>query len=213
MPADARSFDNSHTMNSSKRPWISLATTSISGSISENPILAGTNSWKSLRRQQPTRRSLDLTRSRAFQSSPPRTAKAISTVQKVPGGLSAESFLSEFLELLELHNSDAVLPTERGKIVRGDICKTLPHWLDQNPEARFCLVNMDVDIYEPTMIILEGCWDRVVSGGVIILDEYATSKWPGETRAWDDFAKKRDLDVMLNWFSWANAPGAYVIKP
>ena len=135
------------------------------------------------------------------------------TVQKVPGGLSAESFLSEFLELLELHNSDAVLPTERGKIVRGDICKTLPEWLDQNPEGRFCLVNMDVDIYEPTMIILEGCWDRVVSGGVLILDEYATSKWPGETRAWDDFAKKRGLEVMLNWFSWANAPGAYVIKP
>ena len=80
-------------------------------------------------------------------------------------------------------------------------------------KGRFCLVNMDVDIYEPTMIILEGCWDRVVSGGVLILDEYATSKWPGETRAWDDFAKKRGLEVMLNRFSWANAPGAYVIKP
>ena len=136
-----------------------------------------------------------------------------STVQKLPGGLSAESFLSEFSALLVLHNSDAVLPTERGKIVQGDICKTLPEWLEQNPEARFCLVNMDVDIYEPTTVILEGCWDRIVPGGVLILDEYATSKWPGETRAWDDFAKRRGLDVTLNRFSWANAPGAYVVKP
>lgn len=134
-------------------------------------------------------------------------------IQKQPGGLSSESFLAEFLELLSLHNADAVLPAERGKIIQGDITKTLPQWLEQNPEARFCLVNIDVDIYEPTAVILEGCWDRIVPGGVLILDEYATSKWPGETNAWDDFARKRSLTVALNRFPWANAPGAFCVKP
>jgi hypothetical protein len=52
-----------------------------------------------------------------------------------------------------------------------------------------------------------------VPGGVLILDEYATSKWPGETRAWDDFARRRNLDVTLKKFPWSNAPGAYLVKP
>jgi hypothetical protein len=70
-----------------------------------------------------------------------------------------------------------------------------------------------MDLYEPTAIVLESCWDRIVPGGVLILDEYATSKWPGETKAWDDFAANRGLSISLKRFSYANAPGAYLIKP
>jgi hypothetical protein len=89
---------------------------------------------------------------------------------------------------------------------------SLPKWLEDNPEARFCLLNLDMDIYEPTMVILDNCWDLLVPGGVLILDEYATSKWPGETKAWDDFARRRNLDITLKKFSWSNAPGAYLVK-
>jgi hypothetical protein len=96
--------------------------------------------------------------------------------------------------------------------VTGDINQTLPRWLDENPEARFCLINLDVDIYEPTKLVLDRCWDRVVTGGVIVLDEYATSKWPGETLAWDEFAKERGIRSPLRRFPWANAPGAFLIK-
>jgi hypothetical protein len=134
------------------------------------------------------------------------------SIQKIPGGLSAATFQAEFSELLALHNSDAVLPAERGRIVVGDVCQTLPQWLEDNQEARFCLINLDVDIYEPTTVILDHCWDRIVPGGVVILDEYATSKWPGETKAWDDFARRRQLSLTLHRFPWTNAPGAYLIK-
>jgi hypothetical protein len=133
-------------------------------------------------------------------------------IQKTPGGLSSENFLEEFMELMKLHNEDGVLPTNRGNIVTGDINQTLPRWLDENPEARFCLINLDVDIYEPTKLVLDRCWDRVVTGGVIVLDEYATSKWPGETIAWDEFARERGIKTPLRRFPWANAPGAYLVK-
>jgi hypothetical protein len=117
------------------------------------------------------------------------------------------------MDLLELHNQDAVLPVGRGTIIQGDVCKTLPQWLEQNPETRFCLCNLDMDLYEPTSVILEGCWDRIVPGGVVILDEYATSKWPGETKAWDDFAASRGLNIPVKRFLFANSPGGYLIKP
>lgn len=138
--------------------------------------------------------------------------EADSKIDKRVGGLSSESFLDEFNALLALHNDDGVIPTGRGSIVQGDICETLPAWLKENPEARFCLLNLDVDLYEPTRVILEHCWDRLVKGGVLILDEYATSKWPGETLAWDEFARSRNIDTPLARFPWANAPGAYLVK-
>lgn len=114
--------------------------------------------------------------------------------------------------MLRLHNVDSVLPAERGQIVKGDICSTLPQWLEDHPEARFCLINLDVDLYEPTLAILEYCWDRVVSGGVVILDEYAATKWAGETRAWDEFLTRRKLRITLNRPPWTNVPGAFAIK-
>lgn len=134
------------------------------------------------------------------------------SVQKKVGGFNSESFLDEFRLLLDLHNDDAVIPARRGQIVVGDISVKLPAWLEQNPESRFCLINIDVDIFEPTLAILEFCWDRLVSGGVLILDEYATSKWPGETRAWDQFSQTRGGLGPVKRFPWANAPGGYVIK-
>ncbi len=126
-----------------------------------------------------------------FPSLAPEDGAEEALVQKTVGGLNSSSFLEEFQLLLELHNRDSVIPANRGQIVIGDIIKTLPEWLTANPEARFCLMNLDVDIYQPTLVILENCWDRLVPGGVLILDEYATSQWPGETRAWDEFSTRR----------------------
>lgn len=147
-----------------------------------------------------------------FPSLAPEDGATDLSVDKVAGGFSSESFLDEFQELLALHNADSVLRQERGQIVQGDICQTLPKWLEDNPEARFCLIHLDVDLYEPHTVILDGCWDRVVPGGVVVLDEYSTRRWPGASRAWDDFAARRGIRLTLNRFPWANTPAAYVVK-
>jgi macrocin-O-methyltransferase TylF-like protien len=147
-----------------------------------------------------------------FPSLSPEDGDSDTSIQKVPGGYNTAAFFDEFSDLIRLHNADSVIPAERGQIVKGDVCSTLPRWLKDHPEARFCLVNLDVDIYEPTLAILRNCWDRVVPGGVIILDEYATAKWAGETKAWDDFVASRGLRITLNRPPWTNVPGAYAIK-
>ena len=35
------------------------------------------------------------------------------------------------------------------ELIKGDITQTLPNWLERNPQKRFSLVHLDVDVYEP----------------------------------------------------------------
>ena len=76
-------------------------------------------------------------------------------------------------------------------LIRGDILKTLPDYLKNNPEKRFSLIHIDVDVYEPTKHILENTWDKIVEGGVLILDDYGTVE--GETKAVDEFLHNKNI--------------------
>jgi hypothetical protein len=60
--------------------------------------------------------------------------------------------------------------------------------MKQNPQLKISLLHIDVDVYEPTKIILETLWDKVVKGGVVVLDDYGTVE--GETKAVDEFVSQ-----------------------
>ena len=76
-------------------------------------------------------------------------------------------------------------------LIRGNILKTLPDYLKNNPEKKFSLIHIDVDVYEPTKHILENTWDKIVKGGVLILDDYGTVE--GETIAVDEFIHNKNI--------------------
>ena len=67
---------------------------------------------------------------------------------------------------------------------------SLPEYLSKNQDIRFSFVNLDVDIYEPSKVILENIYERVNPGGIIMLDDY--TKFRGETDAVDDFFSSRE---------------------
>ncbi len=94
------------------------------------------------------------------------------------------------------------------ELVEGNICKTIPDYATANPELKIALLNIDVDLYEPTVTILDCFYDRVVSGGVIILDDYTV--FPGETKAIDDFIAGKGLKI--EQFPFSKVP-AFIIKP
>ena len=75
------------------------------------------------------------------------------------------------------------------ELVAGDVCETLPAYVEKHPELKLALIHIDVDVYEPSRVILEQLYDRVVSGGLIVLDDYGII--PGETRAVDEFFNAR----------------------
>jgi len=93
------------------------------------------------------------------------------------------------------------------ELIEGDITKTVPQYISSYPELKISLLNLDVDIYEPTVTILENLFPRISKGGVLILDDYST--FPGETKAVDDYFK--DKNIKIQKFSFCMTP-CYLIK-
>ena len=99
--------------------------------------------------------------------------------------------------------------SKRIHLKKGDIKYTWKKFLKENPGIRFCMILIDMDLFEPTQIILKDIMKYIVPGGIIVFDEYGYAEWPGETKAVDKFIKKHNLK--LKSFSWSYGPGAYTI--
>ncbi|MEO0732479.1 MAG: TylF/MycF/NovP-related O-methyltransferase, partial [Bacteroidota bacterium] len=93
------------------------------------------------------------------------------------------------------------------ELIKGDIRQTIPDFLAANPALKIALLHIDVDVYEPSWAILEQLWDKVVPGGILMLDDYGTVQ--GETRAVDDFFA--DQDISIRKPPYYNIP-SYIVK-
>ncbi|CAN5786776.1 hypothetical protein BH24GEM1_BH24GEM1_29330 [soil metagenome] len=94
------------------------------------------------------------------------------------------------------------------ELVQGDICDTVPRYLAEHPELKVALLHIDVDVYKPSVVILNNLYDRVVKDGLVVLDDFGTVA--GETKAVDEFfdAKK----VLIRKLPISHIP-AYIRKP
>jgi hypothetical protein len=79
------------------------------------------------------------------------------------------------------------------ELIEGNIINTLPEFLENNPAIKFSLVHIDVDVLEPTKLILELLWERMVKGGIIMFDDYGLVE--GETKAVDNFLFDKNIEV------------------
>ncbi len=96
---------------------------------------------------------------------------------------------------------------ENIELVKGDITKTIPEYLEKHSKLKISLLNLDVDLYEPSKIILENFYPRLTKGGIIILDDY--NVFPGETKAINQFFKNKKIKIQT--FGFRKTP-AYIIK-
>lgn len=62
-------------------------------------------------------------------------------------------------------------------------------------ENSFCLVHVDVDIYESTKAALEFFWTRLVPGGIMVFDDYNVKTCPGTDKAVNEFFSALGLSV------------------
>ena len=93
-------------------------------------------------------------------------------------------------------------------LVKGNVSKTMPKYLETRPGLKISLLYLDLDLEEPTYDVLSCAWDRVSKGGIIVFDEYAFHKW-SESKGVDKFFENKNIEVKsLNFIT----PSAYTIK-
>jgi hypothetical protein len=76
------------------------------------------------------------------------------------------------------------------ELVQGDICATVPAYLAEHPELKIALLHIDVDVYRPSVVILNTLYERVVREGLVVFDDFGTVA--GETKAIDEFFAGRE---------------------
>lgn len=86
----------------------------------------------------------------------------------------------------------------------GRVEDTLPVHV---PE-KIALLRLDTDFYESTRHELVHLYPRLVSGGVLILDDYG--HWQGARRAVDEYIEEHALSILLNRIDFA---GRIAVKP
>lgn len=103
---------------------------------------------------------------------------------------------------------DAGFKTDKFQLVKGDIIKTSKSFLEDKPGLRISILYLDLDLDIPTYTALVNMWDRIVDGGIVVLDEYAYHNW-SEANGVDRFVKEKNLTIHSTKFK---APTAYIIK-
>jgi hypothetical protein len=126
-------------------------------------------------------------------------------------GWNPAQFRDTLFALVDAFNADSFVPQRaRVELIDGDVRETAPQYVADNPGVRLSLLHLDMDLYEPTLAALEAFWPRLVTGGIVLLDEVAIREWPGETEALEEFFK--GAPPRLQKFGWASAPGGFFVK-
>ena len=101
------------------------------------------------------------------------------------GNLSVTEGYEKFLEkIIEAQENDNPLEhIKKFDILKGDSTKTLPEYLEDNPETIVSLAYFDFDIYKPTKDCLDLIKTRLVKGSILGFDELNDHDSPGETAA------------------------------
>jgi O-methyltransferase len=87
--------------------------------------------------------------------------------------------------------ADVPYPSERIHFVKGPVEETIPGTL---PE-QIAILRLDTDWYESTAHELKHMYDRLVPGGVLMLDDYGW--WQGSRLATDEFLERTGEKLLL----------------
>lgn len=89
--------------------------------------------------------------------------------------------------------------SSRTEIIKGWFEDTLPKYRNE----KIALLRIDGDTYHSTKTTLETLWDSVVSGGIVIFDDYYG--WDGSRQALYEFFVSKKVYPAIRTFLWGGA--------
>lgn len=117
-----------------------------------------------------------------FEGFPSVSAQDHSTTDAASAGDFEAGSYDELMQLIRCYDEDRFLGhIPKVELVRGDMTKTIPDFIEQHPHLVVSLLFIDCDLYEPTKAALEAFVPRMPRGAVLAFDELDNPKWPGET--------------------------------
>jgi len=78
------------------------------------------------------------------------------------------------------------------KIIKGVVPDTLP----QCDAEKICYLSLDMNCVYPEIAAINYFWDKLVSGAVIILDDYGFPMHIHQKQAFDVFAKGKNVEIL-----------------
>jgi hypothetical protein len=82
----------------------------------------------------------------------------------------------------------------------GDLVRFHDGWIPERfgdvAETRFCFVHIDVDLFRPTRDALEFFYPRMMTGGLLLCDDYGFETCPGARQAMDGFFAERPEPIV-----------------
>jgi hypothetical protein len=97
----------------------------------------------------------------------------------VPDGY--EAYVAQLMKLRQ-----ELIPTGHFTLIKGDVRESVPEYFNLYPHTTIALAYLDLDLYEPTLAVLESIMWRMPTGGVIAFDELYNGLYPGETAAMNE---------------------------
>src|SRR5262249_33275448 len=73
----------------------------------------------------------------------------------------------------------------------------IPTRFDEVSHRGFCFIHVDVDLYEPTRDSIRFFFDRIVDGGILLMDDYGFATCPGAKLAADEFFSTLNVPIVM----------------
>lgn len=118
-------------------------------------------------------------------------AKAEYEAKKFPGSEGSDWCFSP-LDEVKQNLGKVGYPEHLIRFVKGKVEDTLPGAAPQ----KIAMLRLDTDWYESTRAEMEHLWPRLVSGGVLIVDDYLY--WRGSRQAVDEYITRHGIRILLN---------------
>lgn len=122
--------------------------------------------------------------------SPSKSADSLSQVEYA---IDSEK---ELLECIEIHDQNRFLNhIPKVELIRGDMTVTVPEYIRDNPHCLISILELTVNLYEPTKIALEYFTKRMSKGSIIALNTLNEGVFPGVTLAILEELDIRDYEI------------------
>lgn len=106
-------------------------------------------------------------------------------------------------QLVKLQNLGNIV-----KVHNLDVLFDLENFLEENSHIMFKMIFLDAGVQDVTEKAINALWPRLVTGGVLIFDQFSFELAPGETKSIRNLLPKQKIRSLTpNWM-----PNAYIVK-